>query len=354
MRVDRKIARVASAAGPPPNPPVPPFAAPLPPLAGSGRTMAPAASNLRLVSAVQPRAAHTGDRTMLRRILPAALLLSLACTAHASDIPALLRDLRGGWAGQATSSPEGPMPFVLLFDETPDGGLHARTHRDPESFIDLRFTKDPDGSWTLVESAGLPGLGVQSHPLIPGTSPEPGVTRFVTADPAFMHVDFRVDGDLLRLDVTLRGEPHASFELRRLPDEAVGPLRERLKAAATPAPQPALDLEALMARADAAPQDAQAQLDLGRALLKALGEDPAAGFRLASRCVKALRTAAALDPNLAEPHRLLSIYHLNAPAIGGGSKTVALEEARTYARLDPERGASFLAAIERAASGEAQ
>lgn len=288
--------------------------------------------------------------------LALALLVFVPARSAAADVPSLLRALEGGWAGQATSTPEGPMPFALLFESQPDGGLHARTTQDPETFIDLRFTKQADGSWQLVESAGLPGLGVQSHPLVLAAAPAPGITRFVTpANPEFMHVDFRVTPTSLGLEVSLRGMPHAAFELARVPEAELPRLRAALAgapAAASEAPAeaeaPALD--ALIAQADAAPGDAQAQLRLGRGLMAELSANPAAGFRLGGQAVKALRSAAALDPALAEPHQLLAIYHLHAPAIGGGSKEKALAEARRYAELDPVKGPGFLAEMLRAAA----
>ena len=65
----------------------------------------------------------------------------------------------GGWAGEAGTTPMGPMPFVMLFDEQDDGSLHCRTALNQETYIELRFWKDDAGRWMLTESAGLEGEG---------------------------------------------------------------------------------------------------------------------------------------------------------------------------------------------------
>lgn len=173
---------------------------------------------------------------MRRRIALAAFVLLPALAARAADLDAFARQLEGGWNGRATITPAGPMPFVFLFDRQEDGSLLARTSRDAGTWIELRLARS-EGAWTLVESAAMPELGVQSHALSPAEDAPEGVVRFVTPEnPSFLVVDFTLAGTRLLLDVKLRGEDHARYELDRLPEPALPGLRALLAAAAVQAP----------------------------------------------------------------------------------------------------------------------
>jgi hypothetical protein len=145
--------------------------------------------------------------------------------------------LEGGWSGQATLTPVGPMPFALVFDRLADGSLHARTASDSATWIDLRFTKSESGAWTLVESAAMAGIGEQTHPLQLVADSPAGTVRFATAlEGGDLTMDFTVADGALRVLVRIRGTDHAAFLLHRVPDEAVPAIRSALESMARRAP----------------------------------------------------------------------------------------------------------------------
>lgn len=314
---------------------------------------------------------HARPARKLAAVIGLFLLRAALARAAAPDPDHLVRELEGGWAGEATLTPDGPSSFALLFERDASGRLSARTHGDRETYVQLTFVPVEGSGWHLVETGARPDVGVQSRELVPAAGP-PGVVRWVTPGPAGdLVVDFALRGARLAIDVVLRGAPHASFRLERLPAEGLPALREALARLAerepgSPLPQSPQEAEDAPAEAGptaeqalaaarrevaAHPDDARAQLGLGRAILNVLAESPARGMFLGGDCVRALTRATQLDPGLGEAHRLLALYRLNAPAIGGGSKQKALQSARAYAELDPERGAEFLARVERVVAG---
>ncbi len=178
---------------------------------------------------------------MTRPYLP--FLLLLACGAHAPVAPtapapvapvavtasatpapaslpaphaALVALLLGSWRGNA-DTPFGEMRFGLDFVLEPDGAVHARLATGPEAYLDFRFHRDrPDGLWLLRFEGALPGLGVQTHTLKPAGALD-GVPQWVSEDPSYIVVTIDLDGDALAWSNRVRGEDHATFQLRRVP-----------------------------------------------------------------------------------------------------------------------------------------
>ena len=111
-------------------------------------------------------------------------------------------------------SPIGPFPFAIDFAREPaTGDVHGRAERDG-MFLDFRFHK-AGPKWLLVEDGEIPGVGRQTHTLVPA-DPGPAGPRWVTADdPSYVDVAFDLRGDSLVLTAKIHGEPHAVFELLR-------------------------------------------------------------------------------------------------------------------------------------------
>lgn len=301
----------------------------------------------------------------MRSFLWAALaaLLASAAPAGAADaeLDAWIDSLSGGWAGEDNATPFGRLPFAFVFDREPDGSLHARTALDRATWVDLRFAREADGRWVLLESAGLDGLGVQAHRLVPAGT-RGGLRRWVHEErPEFLAVDLGIFGRRLHMEVTLRGEPHVQFDLERVTEADAARLRERLARAAALAPAEGPGLAALASdeqvpeavlaarsRVAAAPADGRARLELAAALQAQIEANPARyGPRYAGEMLRALREAVDLAPDLPEAYHRLAGYYLEAPPIAGGSLERAEEVARRLQAMAPAAAEELLAEIAR-------
>jgi hypothetical protein len=293
-----------------------------------------------------------------------ALALALATTICLAGPPATdewISTLEGGWHGDDNTTPMGRMDFVLLFERESDGSLHSRTAVNSETWIDLRFRKDAEGRWLLDESAGMEGLGEQRYTLEPVEAPG-DLRRWVwPQDPALLSVEMALVGDRMLMEVKLRGENHARYDLKRLPADALPELKRQLAAAEQLSPEerpidqlvrdddvpPALSAARAAVAAD--PTNARTHLQLGIVIGELLQSDPVnLGPRYASEMLRALRTAVDLDPSIPEAYYWLAGYYLNAPPIAGGSVDEAEQVARRLAELDPDGGAELLALVEQA------
>ena len=195
--------------------------------------------------------------------------------------------------------------------------------------------------------------------------------RFVYEEnPEYLAMEVGVRGDVMSINVLLRGEDHVRFRLSRLPEEALPRLKQQMTAAAQQSPEEGISLREAMAgsaanrtqtpspdkgasgpiraaraRVSQRPDDARAHLELARALGAAIDENPANGPRYAYEMLGSLQNAIELDPHLAEAYHWLVGYYLNAPPIAGGSLDKAEETARKLAELDPTGASPLLKQI---------
>lgn len=282
-----------------------------------------------------------------------------------SEIDRLISALEGGWAGADNDTPFGKMPFSALFEWQLDGSLHSRSPLNSQTWIDLRFSRDDQGRWMLREEAAMEGLGTQRYELVPsGHTTADGLHRWVwKSDPDFLAIDLGVEQETMRLDVTLRGEPHVAFRLDRQPRASWAAMKRDMLARAAQSPEEGLSIHqvvskppaAVAAPADpiesarqavaAAPDNAEARVALAMALRDAIADNPANGPRYAFEMLAALRRAIELDPHLTAAYHGLVGYYLNAPPIAGGSLEKAAETARRLAELDSEAGRALLEQI---------
>jgi len=166
-------------------------------------------------------------RTLVSAIVVADLaLLALGCAEsarHAPATPVVAAPafdpgwlVGGTWVAHVSETPFGEMPFVFDFRRQPDGTIHAHTG-DDEQYVDLRFRRGTDGTWSLDERAAFPGLGVQGYTL----RPMPAATKdtqewHVEGKPDFLTIRVtRTGDDAMTFAVLLRGQPHVRFELAR-------------------------------------------------------------------------------------------------------------------------------------------
>ena len=299
------------------------------------------------------------------------VILALWCLATISQAAppaddAWISGLEGGWHGEDNMTPMGRMPFVMLFEREADGSLHSRSALNRETWIDIRFHQGPDGRWLLDESAGMEGLGVQRYTLEPADVPG-DLRRWVwPQDPGFLSIDVALVGERMLMDVQLRGENHARYDLQRLPAEALPELKQQLAQAEQLSPDEQ-SIHQFIDENDGTPQSirqargavaadptsARAHLELGMVIGQLLQSDPInMGPRYAAEMLKALQTAVELNPSIPEAYHWLAGYYLNAPPIAGGSMDKAEQLARRLAEFDPDGGAELLAAVEKARDGQ--
>lgn len=282
-----------------------------------------------------------------------------APAATAGSLDEWIAALEGGWTGEENLTPMGKMPFAVLFEWQEDGSLRSHSALNRETYIDLHFERDGEGSWILHEKAAMEGSGAQSYSLVPTDGPGELVRWIYAQDPDYLTIDMSVDRQALFMDVRVRGEEHAQFKLGRLPTEEWPELKRELTAMAEQAPgegtsildavsdeeipPPIREARRLLA---SQPQDAQSHLGLAQAIGEAIQADGAAnGPRFAFEMLQALQTAVRLDPGLVEAYEWLAGYYLSAPPIAGGSIDKAEEVARRLAEVDPEAGRALLARV---------
>lgn len=121
--------------------------------------------------------------------------------------------IEGAWLGPVDPTPMGPIPrFPLVFEAETDGSLHAFSGDDGMSF-EFRFRRD-GGHWVLDETGKLGPLE-QSATLHP-TALDGDTVHFETLDrPGYLAVDVTVHAAAFVMEVAVRGEPHAVFDLKR-------------------------------------------------------------------------------------------------------------------------------------------
>ncbi len=287
------------------------------------------------------------------------------------EIDRLVTALEGGWLGIENDTPFGKMGFAAVFEWQEDGSLRSVTPLNRDTYIELRFARDETGRWILHEDAAMEGLGAQQYSLVPtGATTEAGLHRWVwEEDPGYLAIDVGVDGQMMLMNVTLRGEPHIAFRLDRQPPETCAEMKADLMArrelsaeegtsildiVSSPPPSlgaladsidPIDPIEAARTAVEAAPESAEARVALAMRLRTAISENPANAPRYAFEMLDSLKQAIELDPNLPAAYHGLVGYYLNAPPIAGGSIEKAEETARRLAELDPEAGKALLEQI---------
>ncbi len=127
-----------------------------------------------------------------------------------------LETLAGPWVGSVADTPMGTIPqFGWAFEWDEAGDLVAVADNGMGFRFEFRFAQD-DGQWTLVETGAMPGGFEQSYTLHP-VDQDGARVRFELLDrPGFLSVEMGVIGETLGIDVLLRGEPHATFDLAPL------------------------------------------------------------------------------------------------------------------------------------------
>ena len=302
-------------------------------------------------------------KNQTRTLIVILSLLAGGAALAATPDDAWMEGMAGGWAGEDNMTPMGRMPFAMLFEAEEDGSLHAFTPFNSETWIDLRFYKDEQGRWLLDESAGMEGLGVQRHTLVPVDGPGEVRRWIYEENPEFLSVDVaKVDGKMM-MQVMLRGREHAQFNLARLPESAIAELRESIEIASrrtpeevpfstvtgNPNPEPAV--RAARAAIAAHPEQAQPRVDLAAALIEVMQEDPSKAPVYAGEVLRELQTAVELDDQHAGAWTYLAGYYLNAPPIAGGSLERAAEAAEKAVALDSSAAQGMLDEIERRRAG---
>ncbi|MEE8367540.1 MAG: hypothetical protein V3S30_04410 [Thermoanaerobaculia bacterium] len=312
------------------------------------------------------------DRWLVAALLLGVLLAWLPAGVGATEVftrEGFISSLAGGWTGENNMTPLGPMPFALLFEWEEDGTLHAHSALNRETYIDLRFAEDDNGNWMLREEAAMEGLGAQTYDLSPVAGPAGSYRWSYQEQPEFLVVDLSVEGDMMSMNVQLRGEDHASFSLERMPSEALPEMRRQLALQAQQSPAEGLSIGEVTGHAastapaasqvepdpiadarsqvTADPASGVAHLALARVLGRAIQENTAVnGPRYSLEMLGALEKAIELEPELDEAYHWLVGYYMNAPAIVGGSIDKALDTARRLEAISPAGGRALLDEIE--------
>ena len=158
------------------------------------------------------------------------ILLIIACTddpspAESADtttetlLPITVEDawvdrMEGRWLGAADPTPYGAIdPFPMDFTREDDGALYSRTDAGDGDYIDLRFRSE-DGAWVLDEEARISG-SVQGYTAHPVSQSGDAIQWLTLDDPDFLVIDVTPADDHLTIQVSLRGEPHVTFEMER-------------------------------------------------------------------------------------------------------------------------------------------
>lgn len=294
----------------------------------------------------------------LRLFLLALCLVPLA--ASAVEVPdAWIDRIEGGWSGVDNATPMGTMPFSMLFDREDDGALAAHSAFNQDTWIAMRFFRE-DGAWLLEEAAALEGQ--EQRRVLRAVAIDGDTIRF--EDDTNLVMILTVDATRFEIDVDIDDYDHAHFRLDRLPDDHLAGMREEmahrrtLTAAQTGTLADVMTASALgdvenedpmtAAReaAAAAPDDAEAQMALARAAMKAIEADPASAVMVAGDLLRSLQKAHALDPDWPEPMHGLVGYYLQAPPIAGGSVDAAAAMVEKLSAVDPEGAAHWTPQLE--------
>lgn len=168
--------------------------------------------------------------------------------AQEAAISAFVERLLGGWVG-AGDSPFGEIPFAALFERQADGSVRSWADDGNGSKIDLHLHRK-EGRWLLTESATLPGVGTQTHTLVPVVLEGDRLVLRDQERPDFLSIELRFataagsDGAAgpagataapgapatqeLHLSAKLRGEDHVAFAMKRIPEQALDHMRSRI------------------------------------------------------------------------------------------------------------------------------
>ena len=293
---------------------------------------------------------------MRRTILILALTLLAPASLAADDLGDLLARLEGGWYGENNRSPMGPTDFAMVWTRHEDGSWRSRSVQNRETWIELRFFEQ-DGRWMMRQAASLAGLGEQSSILEPMPADGSAMRSWIDPDrPEYLRVDLAVDDERLYMKTMVRGEEHATFNLRRTSaeeaqemlaefrkNEQVDPADQPLTAHGSETPQAIHDARGGVI---AAPDSAPARVALAQALLEQIQAAPMTAPTYAGEMLEVLQQAVELDPEHAPAYQLLIGYYLNAPPIAGGSAAKARELADRLAEFAPEQAAPMIAMIE--------
>jgi hypothetical protein len=125
----------------------------------------------------------------------------------------------GAWYGKDNPAPFGPMDMAFAFAREADGSLRALSAQSPLTWIELLFYEE-DGRWRLRETAAMEGLGEQSYTMDLVAAQGQTYRWEVLERPGFMTMTTSASGEEIALEVLLRGKPHVSFRLQRVPGAA--------------------------------------------------------------------------------------------------------------------------------------
>ena len=153
--------------------------------------------------------------------------------AARGDLTAWISDFRGTWAAPENRTPMGSIPFAFVFDAEADASLHAHTALSAETWVDLRFHRDPERGWLLTEGGRLQGLGEQWHTLRPAEASGDTLDWVDVDHPEYLRCRMAADERSMFLLVLLRGKEHARFVLAHLDGDAEKQVRASLEAART-------------------------------------------------------------------------------------------------------------------------
>lgn len=203
--------------------------------------------------------ACAGGRAASRSAPPAGAARSTPSPATAAVSPAtaaieeaaigvFAERLIGGWIG-AGDSPFGEIPFAALFERQADGSVRSWADDGNGSKIDLHLHQK-EGRWVLTESASLPGVGTQTHTLVPTALEGDRLVLHHPERPGFLSIELRLvaapagatssasadatgapgatAAQELHLSAKLRGEDHVAFAMKRIPDQALDHMRRRI------------------------------------------------------------------------------------------------------------------------------
>ena len=297
--------------------------------------------------------------------VPALLTVSLAALLAFSAVPAQaaladdawMAGLEGGWEGPDNETPLGRMPFALLFERSEDDELTALAAMSRDTWIKMRFFRGDDGEWLLEQAASLEGMGEQSSILVPAEA-EGDLRRWVDPKSAeYLKVDVALDAKRLYMDVTLRGRPHAQFQLQRIDDAALPAMRRSMQEGLERSSDEVSIFElagkghvegALKdARRQVAanPEDAGLQMALANALIERIQTHSSEAPMLAGELLSTLKRALELDPSRPDAYQGLIGYYLQAPPIAGGSVEKAEALAKQLVTVDAAAGEAALAQV---------
>lgn len=138
-----------------------------------------------------------------------------ADTAVPIDLSDWVEAGAGSWVGTVADTPIGGFPFAITFEPSANGLSGSATNGD----FSLSFTYEVDdqGRWTLTETGRMPPYFEQTKTLVPSRVDGSEVVWVTPDDPEYLVVVVEHPGDAVHMDVELRGQRHARFELERAP-----------------------------------------------------------------------------------------------------------------------------------------